>query len=206
MTSERSFTKIEATMNKEQLEKYSQKINRFYLQSKRMPSYSEMLTLFGFRSKNAVFKKVAQLIKIGLLEKDKKGKILPTILQKPTRVLGFIQAGFPSPAEEETLDLMSLDEYLISNPDATFLLKVEGDSMIDAGIHPGDLVLIQKNMSPKTGDIVIASVDGEWTLKYFEKKRTKVVLRAANKKYPPIEPKDELIIAGVVIANVRKYK
>jgi repressor LexA len=101
---------------------------------------------------------------------------------------------------------MSLDEYLISNPQATFLLKVEGDSMIEAGIHPGDLVLIQKGLTPKNEDIVVACVDGEWTLKYFAKHKGKITLRAANKKYPPIEPKQELVIAGVVIANVRKYK
>ena len=181
-------------------------LTRFYLSSKRMPSYSEMLSLFGLRSKNAVAKRVSQLIKQGLFSKDPRGRLIPSRLQKPVRLLGFIQAGFPSPAEEETVDLMSLDEYLISNPDATFLLKVTGDSMLDAGIHPGDLVLIQKNLTPKHGDIVVASVDNEWTIKYFEKQRGKVSLRAANKKYPRIEPKQELVIAGVVIANVRKYK
>jgi DNA polymerase V len=122
------------------------------------------------------------------------------------RILGLVQAGFPSPAEEETIDLISIDEYLISNPQATFLLKVEGDSMLDAGIHPGDLVLIQKGLAPKSGDVVVACVDNQWTLKYFEKEQGKIILRAANKKYPPIEPKQELIIGGVVIANVRKYR
>jgi repressor LexA len=101
---------------------------------------------------------------------------------------------------------MSIDEYLISNPQATFLLKVSGDSMIDAGIHPGDLVLIQKGLTPKHGDIVVACVDNQWTLKYYEKQRDRIILRAANKKYPPIEPKHELTLGGVVIANVRKYR
>jgi SOS-response transcriptional repressor LexA len=59
---------------------------------------------------------------------------------------------------------------------------------------------------PRSGDIVVAQVDGEWTLKYFTKESGKIVLKAANKKYPPIIPKQELVIAGVVIANVRKYK
>ncbi len=121
-------------------------------------------------------------------------------------MLGYIQAGFPSPAEEETVDLISLDEYLISSPESTFVLKVEGDSMIDAGIRPGDLVLVQRNLTPRNGDIVIASVDGEWTLKYFQKIKDKTVLRAANSKYPVIQPRSELMIGGVVIANVRKYK
>lgn len=193
-------------MDKDKLKKYSKQLNDFYLSAKRMPAYSEMLKLFKVNSKNAVFKRIGQLVKEGLIQKDATGRIIPYWVQKPVRLLGFIKAGFPSPAEEETTDLMSLDEYLISNPQATFLLKVDGDSMIDAGIHPGDLVLIQKNLTPKHGDIVIACVDNEWTLKYFEKHKGKVMLRAANKKYPPIEPKQELVIAGVVIADVRKYK
>ncbi len=193
-------------MDKDKLKKYSKQLNDFYLSAKRMPSYSEMLRLFRVNSKNAVFKRIGQLVKEGLIEKDATGRIIPDHVQKPVRLLGFIKAGFPSPAEEETTDLMSLDEYLISNPQATFLLKVDGDSMIDAGIHPGDLVLIQKNLIPKHGDIVVACVDNEWTLKYFEKHKGKVMLSAANKKYPSIEPKRELVIAGVVIANVRKYK
>jgi len=122
------------------------------------------------------------------------------------RLLGFVNAGFPSPAEEETVDLISIDEYLISNPHATFLLKVDGDSMLDAGIQPGDLVLIQKGLTPRQGDIVVACVDNQWTLKYFEKHKGKIILRAANRKYPPIEPRQELVIAGVVIANIRKYR
>lgn len=193
-------------MDKSLLKQYSKLLNDFYLTAKRMPSYSEMLKLFRLKSKNAVFKRVSQLIHEGFIQKDATGRLLPSRLQKPVRLLGHIQAGFPSPAEEETVDLMSLDEYLISNPEATFLLKVDGDSMIEAGIHPGDLVLIQKNLTPKHGDIVVACVDNEWTIKYFEKRKGKVLLRAANKKYPVVEPKQELVIAGVVIANIRKYK
>lgn len=193
-------------MDKNKLKQYNKQLNDFYLSAKRMPSYSEMLRLFRVSSKNAVFKRIEQLVKEGLLRKDATGRIIPLRVQNPVRLLGFIKAGFPSPAEEETTDLMSLDEYLISNPQATFLLKVDGDSMIDAGIHPGDLVLIQKNLTPKHGDIVVACVDNEWTLKYFEKYKGQIMLRAANKKYPLIEPKQELVIAGVVIADVRKYK
>ena len=85
-------------------------------------------------------------------------------------------------------------------------MKVDGDSMIDAGIHPGDLVLVQRNLTPKAGDIVIAQVDKEWTMKYFEKRGGQITLRAANSKYPAITPRNELVIAGVVIANVRKYR
>jgi len=197
---------MSVAMDRDKLRGYAEKINSFYSRRKRMPSYSEMLELFALRSKNAVYKRVSGLVSGGLFAKDRLGRLLPVKLQRPVKLLGFIRAGFPNPAEEETIDLISLDEYLISNPQATFLLKVEGDSMIEAGIRPGDLVLVQRNLIPRNGDIVIASVDGEWTLKYFEKYRDKVVLKAANKRYPVIEPRLELTVGGVVIANVRKYK
>jgi SOS-response transcriptional repressor LexA len=71
-------------------------------------------------------------------------------------VLGSVEAGFPSPAEEELVDTLSLDDLLIQNREATFLLKVSGDSMINAGILPGDMVIIDKGLTPKSGDIVIA--------------------------------------------------
>ncbi len=188
------------------MRQYAQRLNEHYLRAKRMPSYAEMLSLFGLKSKNAVYKRIAQLLRSGLIEKDRKGKLLPIHVQQPARLLGLIRAGFPSPAEEETVDLMSLDEYLISNPQATYLLKVDGDSMIDAGIMPGDLVLVQKGLTPRNGDVVVACVDHEWTLKFFEKHGSGVRLRAANKKYPVIQPRQELIIAGVVIGAIRKYK
>ncbi len=122
------------------------------------------------------------------------------------RVLGLVEAGFPSPAEEELRDTLSLDEFLIQNPDACFLLKVSGDSMTGAGILPGDLVIVDRGQTGKSGDIVIAEVDGEWTMKYLKKSGDSVYLVPANPSYKPVKPKHELKIAGVVTAVVRKYK
>ncbi|HTF99770.1 MAG TPA: transcriptional repressor LexA [Nitrospirota bacterium] len=122
------------------------------------------------------------------------------------RVLGLVEAGFPSPAEEELRDTLSLDEYLIQNPDASFLLKVSGDSMVNAGILPGDMVIVDRGQTGKSGDIVIAEVDGEWTMKFFKKSGDVIWLVPANPKYKPIRPQRELKIAGVVTAVVRKYQ
>ncbi len=127
------------------------------------------------------------------------------MLDRGLKLLGVIQAGFPSPAEEELTDTLSLDEFLIRKPESSYLIKVKGDSMIDAGLLPGDLVIVERGRNPKNGDIVIAQVDGEWTMKYYEKQGSKVILRAANKKYAPIEARTELVIGAVVVANVRKY-
>ena len=177
----------------------------FFRRNGRMPSFSEIGELCGLRSKNAVFKLVKQLEGMGVLKQDHKGRLIPKSLAYPLRVLGAVEAGFPSPAEEELADTLSLDQLLIKNPDATFLLKVSGDSMSGAGILPGDMVIVDKGQQPKNGDIVIAEVDGQWTMKYLRKRGEKITLISANPRYQPIKHKTELKIAGVVTAVVRKY-
>jgi repressor LexA len=187
------------------MEKHFKEILDFYKDFKRMPGYYEIMKLTGFKSKNAVFKLINRLINAGLIEKDRQGHITPKRIFGKTKVLGVVEAGFPSPAEEELLDTMSLDEYLISNKEATFILQVSGNSMIDAGIMPKDLVLVERTNEAKPGDIVIAEVDGKWTMKYLRQNGNEMYLEAANKKYPPIYPKDELKISAVVKAVIRKY-
>ena len=171
-----------------------------------MPSFAEIGEIVGLRSKNAVNKLVSRLEKNHVLSKDEKGRLIPGSIALPLRVLGTVEAGFPSPAEEELADTLSLDDLLIQNPSATFMLKVSGDSMSGAGILPGDMVIIDKGQEPKSGDIVIAEVDGEWTMKYLKKRGESVTLIPANPNYKPIRPKKELKIAGVVTAVVRKYR
>jgi len=187
------------------MEKHSRAIVDFYRNTKRMPSYQEIMKLTGFKSKNAVFKLINKLVSAGLIEKDRTGKIAPKRIFGEIKILGVVEAGFPSPAEEELLDTMSLDEYLISNKEATFILQVSGNSMIDAGIMPKDLVLVERTNEAKPGDIVIAEVDGKWTMKYLRQKGNQMYLEPANKKYTPIYPKEELKISAVVKAVIRKY-
>jgi len=181
-------------------------IAQFRQEKGRMPSYSELGELTGLRSKNAVFKLVGRLEKLRVLERDSKGRLIPGSIANPVKVLGTVEAGFPSPAEEELVDTLSLDDFLIQNREATFLLKVSGDSMSGVGILPGDMVIVDKGQTAKSGDIVIAQVDGEWTMKYLRKRGDSITLVPANPKYQPIKPKNELKIAGVVTAVVRKYK
>ena len=163
------------------------------------------MNLIGFKSKNAAFKLVSKLIDYGYLQKDKTGRLIPGKAFREISLLGVVEAGFPSPAEEETSDTLSLDDWLIKNKEATYILKVQGDSMKDAGIMEGDMVLVERTADAKDGQIVIALVDNEWTLKYLRKKRDKVYLEPANKKYKPIFPKESLKIEAVVKAVIRKY-
>ena len=100
---------------------------------------------------------------------------------------------------------MSIDDYLISDKDKTFILEVKGDSMIDAGIHEGDMVVVERKNDPREGDIVIAEVDGGWTMKYYRKKAGQIFLEPANKNYKPIYPTYDLKIAAIVKGVIRKY-
>jgi SOS regulatory protein LexA len=180
-------------------------IGSFHQRYRRMPSYAEMLSLLGVRSKSVVHFWVNKLRKEGLLEKDEQGYLRPGRRTFGIPVVGEVAAGFPSPAEEELRDIISFDEYLVNRPEDSFILQVSGDSMIGEGIMEGDLVIVEKGREPKSGDIVIAEVDGEWTMKYFRKQGENVFLEAANPKYPNIIPRTELLMGGVVTAVIRKY-
>ena len=209
LDSERSFA-YNAIMKKpraeEKLKSRIRDISAFYHQNSRMPSFSEIGTMFRLSSKSSVHKVLGKLETIGVISKDRKGRLIPGTIKFPVKVLGRVEAGFPSPAEEELADTISLDDLLIKNREATFLLKVSGDSMSGAGILPGDMVIVDKGQTPKSGDIVIAEVDGAWTMKYLRRRGESVTLLPANPNYKPIRPRNELKIAGVVTAVVRKYR
>jgi SOS-response transcriptional repressor LexA len=142
-------------------------IAAFFRENRRMPSFAEMVGLLGVRSKSVVNFWIDKLIEADILEKDDKGRLKFKQSAFAIPMVGSIQAGFPSPEEEALCDIISMDEYLITKPEASFLLQVSGDSMIGEGIMEGDLVIIEKGRAPKIGDVVIAEVDGEWTMKYF---------------------------------------
>ena len=180
-------------------------ITAFYRERKRMPTYSEMIPLLKVRSKSVVHFWVKKLLSEGCLEKDTEGFLRLSRRSFGLPIVGEVTAGFPSPAEEELTDVISLDEYLMTKPEASFLLTVSGDSMIGEGIKEGDLVIVEKGREPKNGDIVIAEVDGEWTMKYFVRRGKAIILEAANPKYPPIKAKTELRLGGVITAVIRKY-
>jgi len=184
---------------------HQDKIFKFYNRNKRMPSYAEIMDLVGFKSKNAVSKLVHKLIDAGVLEKDAQGKIIPAIAAGEIPLLGLVEAGIPTTADEQALDTLSIEEYLIPKKEKTFILEVKGDSMIEAHIDEGDLVIAERSQTAKDGDIVVAEVDGGWTLKYFKTDGKKVWLLPANKNYKPIYPEYEMRIAAIVKGVIRKY-
>ncbi len=182
------------------------KIINFYQKNKRMPSYREMMDLFNYNSKNSVYKLVKKLVNQNFVSQDNQGRLLPNQLYGQTPILGLVEAGFPTDAQQDFVDTVSLDEFLIDNKESTYLLEVKGQSMKDAGILPGDLVLVEKTDQADFGRIVIAEVDGEWTMKYLRKKNGRAYLEPANKKFKPIYPDENLKIAAVVKGVIRKCR
>lgn len=185
---------------------YKSKILGFYGAKKRMPSYTEIMQLVGFKSKNAVAKLIDRLIEEGVVLKDATGRLIPSMTAGEVPLLGLIEAGFPSEADAQTLDTIDVNEYLFERKESSYMLRVKGDSMIDAGIQEGDMVIAERGRLAKPGDIVIAYVDGAWTMKYLRVHAGKNYLEPANKKYKPIYPEQELEVVAVVKGVVRKYR
>jgi len=183
---------------------YKAKLIQFYQSKKRMPSYTEMMVLFGFKSKNAVYRVVTKLIAAGIVAKDKLGHLIPSGSFDELPMAGLVKAGLPAPGDALT-DTLNIEDYLVRKREKTYLLEVDGDSMIDAHIADGDVVVVERTEQARDGDIVIAQVDGEFTMKYFKKKGDKVWLEPANKNFKNIYPEESLEIVAIVRGVMRKY-
>lgn len=188
------------------IETAKSKFRKFYSRQKRLPTYKEICGIFNFKSKNASFYLVNKLLQAGVLGKDEKGKLFPKkLFQIPS--LGIIHAGHPVTADALSDNSIDLYQYILDLPGQIFSLIVKGDSMIGEGITDGDIVIIEKGREPKSGDIVAACINNEWTVKYFKKRDNEVLLVPANAHYPIIHARqrDSLLIGGVVISVIRKY-
>lgn len=183
-----------------------EKVRIFYRRYRRMPSYQEMCKLFGYKSKQGVARLVEKMIKTNLLEKDAKGflTIKNALLSLP--LLGSIRTEHPQHEKKRLIEAHTFDDYLVDRPESSCLLKVTGDSMEQAGINKGDIVIVDKSRRPKENDIVVANIEEEFTLKYLQKIKGKYFLVGANPKYDDIYPKQSLTIEGVVVSLVRKYR
>ena len=138
------------------------------------------------------------------------------------KVAGSVVAGFPSPAEQYleplgrrlpskadafSADILDLNELLVKRPAATYFVRVEGDSMIEAGIHDGDLLVVDRSLRPASGDVIIASVDGDFTVKTYRRDKEGIRLEPANPSYPIIKlkPNQALDYFGKVTACIHKF-
>lgn len=181
------------------------RIRKYYAENKIMPTYDEICLLFGYKSKNAAFKLVNKFVDRGFIEKMDKGRLKPGVNFLGLPLFSSVQAGPPTAEEEILLDHIDLNDYLIEKPGSTILINVRGDSMIDAGIHEGDKVIVDRKARPQIGNIIVAIVDGEYTVKYFDRARNgQIVLQPGNPKYQPIIPRNEMCVFGKVVGVIRK--
>jgi len=181
------------------------RLQDFYARHKVLPSYAGIGEITGIRSKAGVSKLVFRLRQQGYLDVAPGGRLAPvsTFFARPR--VGSAPAGFPSPAEELLEDVITIDDYLVDHPSRTVLVEVRGESMNGAGIHPGDYVVVERADRADTGRIVVAVVDGEFTIKYLDRDAAGYFLRPANPHYPVIRAREELSIFGVVVGQFRRY-
>lgn len=186
---------------------YLAKLQDYYANWKSIPSYAKLCEVFGIASKSWVKTILERLCKADFIERTPDGVWIPT-RQFFARQLAesSVQAGMPVEVSATQGDYMVIDEMLIEVPSKTILITVKGDSMIEAGIHDGDVAVVEKRPIANIGDIVVAVVDNDYTLKTLDKEGGEFVLRPANSAFPVIRPHGSLEIFGVLIGLVRKYQ
>jgi repressor LexA len=185
---------------------YLARLQDYYARHQVLPSYARIGALVGLNSKASVAGMVARLKENGFLKStpDKRLKPGPRFFERS--IAENVRAGAPTATVDVPSDAVRIDSRLIRNPSKTVLVKVKGDSMIDAGILDGDTVVVEKRAAAEIGDIVVAIVDNEFTLKRLAREKGRVVLRPENKAYPVIRPAADLEIFGVVVGQFRSYR
>lgn len=186
---------------------YLDSLRDYYADHRHIPSLQRVAELLGFTSKGASSKLMGRLERAGFVERAEDDAWIPTrrFFERPLAET-TVRAGAPELIDAGIGTPFLVDEYLVRSPSRTVLVPVKGDSMIDAGIHDGDIVAIERGRSAVSGDFVVAIVDNEFTLKELGIERGKFVLKPHNPAYPVIRPKGELEIFGVVVGLVRRFK
>ena len=169
-----------------------------------LPSFDIIAKEFGFKHKNSVWQYFNKLKEENLIEERNNHFYINKELFGAILFSSAVKAGFASVAEDYVEKRVSLDDSFDINSPSTFLFTVSGDSMIDLGIFEGDTVIVRKTNSARDGEVVIAYIDGGYTLKTYRNKQGKVWLQPANQNYPDLYPKEQLVIFGVAQGIVRK--
>ncbi len=181
-------------------------LQRYYAQHRVLPSYARLMEILGYASKSAVKKVLERMEAAGILKRTPDGDWAPTerffervVANEP------VPAGIPVTTLDDGVEQMTIDRYLIQEPGQTVLIRVKGDSMINAGIHSGDIAVVERRQDAQVGEQVVAVVDDQFTLKTLGRDSEGYFLLPANPEYPLMRPNGKLEIFGVVVGLVRRY-
>ena len=185
---------------------YLAQLQDYYARWRSLPAYGPLQAVLGLASRSAVAKVLHRLRTAGYLERHPHNRWTPTaaFFERPL-------ADAPTPAGPPVLptdsgDGHAIDAWLVRHPSRTVLVPVTGDSMVGAGIHSGDRVVVERDVPARPGDVVIAVIDGEFTLKTLAVDGGEAVLAPANPAYPILRPSERLTIFGVVVGLIRSYR
>jgi len=185
---------------------YLSKLQNYYAKHHGFPSYARLCNVLGLAAKSAVNKVLLRLAEQGYLKRTADEVWVPVESFFERKLSDTpVVAGLPTFVSNVTADPFMIDQFLVNKPSKTILVPVQGDSMINAGINDGDVVVVEIGSTANTGDIVVAAIDDEFTVKTLGKKRGKAILLPANDSYPVIQPEGSLEIIGVVVGLIRKY-
>ncbi|WP_211455453.1 LexA family protein [Collimonas antrihumi] len=185
--------------------RYLQKLQEYYAKHGVFPSFSGIAGLVGLRTTSAVSVMVQRLKDRGFLTSTPDRRLAPGPNFSSRVIADTVLAGGTASPNDVLGELISIDRLLIDQPSRTVLLKVKGDSMIGAGLLAGDVVIVTKGAPANVGEIVVALVDNEFTVKYLARDNDGFFLKPANDSYPPIRACEQLEIFGLVVGSFRKY-
>lgn len=180
-------------------------IQDHFAKQRAMPSFADVARAVGISVSTVAFH-VNALRANGFLGATSTGRLVPgkAFFQRP--LAGSVRAGLPAFADEPASEGLLIDEYLVDTPSRTFLLTVKGESMVDAGLFAGDIVVVKRGALATPGDIVVVNVLGEGTVKELAQDEAgELYLRARNPAYPDIAPAEGFEVMGVVVGQFRRY-
>ena len=187
---------------------YLDRLRDYYAENRRIPSMQRIAELMRFASKTASRKLLERLAAAGFVQRTPDDDAwIPAgrFFERPLAG-GTVHAGYPDLIEGVGADPFLIDDYLVRNPSRTVMIPVRGDSMLEAGIHDGDIVAVERTTEARPGDFVVAVVDNEFTLKELAVEDGQNVLRPHNPAYPLIRPAGRLEIFGVMVGLVRRVQ